>query len=253
MCAIGYFLERAGLMTTGIALVRENAEHMMPPRSLWVPFPLGRPLGAPNDPAFQHRVIAAALGLLEAERGPVLEDFPEDAPPGTSQTAPACPVSFATASDDGSWHERLRRELAALDPWYTIGRRRRGGRTLVGVSDLSVAENVAELARYLDEGRLPTGALRWFKHAIEDTKAYYVEALTAQPGDYDQRRVYDTIWFDTQFGLALRVFHDGFAEHPTLHAFARIVLPRDALSGNSRSRDALSGDTLSNDNDAPGD
>ena len=47
-------------MTVSIALVRENAESLQPPRSLWVSFPLGRPLGVPNDAAFQHRVIDAA-------------------------------------------------------------------------------------------------------------------------------------------------------------------------------------------------
>ena len=56
-------------MTTGISLVRENAESMRPPRSLWVSFSLGRPLGVPNDSQFQHRVIAAALNLLS-----VIED-----------------------------------------------------------------------------------------------------------------------------------------------------------------------------------
>jgi hypothetical protein len=41
-----------------------------------------RPLGEPGDPAFQSRVIRAALGLLErTEELVILEDFPDD-PPG---------------------------------------------------------------------------------------------------------------------------------------------------------------------------
>jgi hypothetical protein len=75
VCAISYYLERDNIMTTGISLVRENAASMAPPRSLWVPFPLGRPLGVANDPDFQHRVIAAALELFNSTHGPVLEDF----------------------------------------------------------------------------------------------------------------------------------------------------------------------------------
>ncbi|MEX1302883.1 MAG: hypothetical protein AB1Z16_12040 [Desulfotignum sp.] len=51
-----------------------------PPRALWVPFVLGRPLGRPGDPAFQMRVTLAALALLESETGPVLIDFPDNAP-----------------------------------------------------------------------------------------------------------------------------------------------------------------------------
>ncbi len=38
-------------------------------------FPLGRPLGRPNEPAFQHRVLAAALGLVQRVDVPVLVDF----------------------------------------------------------------------------------------------------------------------------------------------------------------------------------
>lgn len=81
-------------MTTGISLVRENAVSMQPPRSVWVTFPLGRPLGKPNDPAFQHRVISAALELLNCDSGPVLVDYAEDAPSIAVDSVPACPVSF---------------------------------------------------------------------------------------------------------------------------------------------------------------
>ena len=49
---------------------------MQPPRALWVTFQLGRPLGAPDDPALQTRVLRATLRLLEAKSGPVLEDYP---------------------------------------------------------------------------------------------------------------------------------------------------------------------------------
>ena len=231
MCAISYFLERAGIMTTGISLVRENAENMQPPRSLWVTFPLGRPLGAPNHAALQHRVIAAALALLERDRGPVLEDFPEDAPSMSVESAPACPVSFPKTTDNDTWQGRLAGELASLKPWYELGRRRRGGRTLVGVSEFTIEENSDRLADYLDGGRLPTDERHWFKRAIEDAKTYYVEALTAQPGDYDQTRVYETLWFETQLGEALAVFYEGFRAHPKLGAFARIILPRQAVAG----------------------
>ncbi|MGA1108472.1 MAG: selenoprotein B, partial [Pseudomonadales bacterium] len=63
MSALGYYLERAGIATTGISLVREHTAQLQPPRSLWVSFPLGRPLGIPNDAEFQHAVIKAALEL----------------------------------------------------------------------------------------------------------------------------------------------------------------------------------------------
>jgi hypothetical protein len=68
-------IERAGITTTSISLLREVTEVIRPPRALFVPFPLGYPLGAPNDAALQHRVIAAALRLLERTDVPVLDEF----------------------------------------------------------------------------------------------------------------------------------------------------------------------------------
>jgi hypothetical protein len=68
-------IERAGIATTSISLLREVTEVIRPPRALFVPFPLGYPLGAPHDAALQHRAIAAALRLLERADVPVLAEF----------------------------------------------------------------------------------------------------------------------------------------------------------------------------------
>jgi hypothetical protein len=46
-----------------------------PPRALFVPYKLGFPLGEPNNPGLQHRIIAAALALLIRNDVPVIEDF----------------------------------------------------------------------------------------------------------------------------------------------------------------------------------
>ena len=72
MSALAHYLEAEGVPAVAISLIRLHTEKVRPPRALWVPFELGRPLGAPNDQAFQTRVIAAALGLLEAASGPVV-------------------------------------------------------------------------------------------------------------------------------------------------------------------------------------
>jgi hypothetical protein len=72
-------LERQGIATVALQLLREVAEKVRPPRALWVPFPHGYPLAAPADPPRQHAVIEAALRLLE-EPGlepPVLRDYGE--------------------------------------------------------------------------------------------------------------------------------------------------------------------------------
>lgn len=204
---------------------------MQPPRSLWVSFPLGRPLGKPGDAAFQIDVIKAALNLLNASEGPVLEDYPHDAPPVEGEGAAACPVSFAKNTDgDGSWKARLNREFSQLKPWYELSRRRRGGRTLVGIADQSPEQNVQNLAEHLDDAVMPAD-ITWLKSAIEDIKAYYIEAMTAQPGDYDSGAIQAQFWRESSFGAAVLVFYHQFqnSDDDQLKLIARILAPREAV------------------------
>ncbi len=58
-------LERRGISTVVIQLLRLVAQKVRPPRALYVPFQHGYPLDSPNDPQKQHAVLAAALSLLE--------------------------------------------------------------------------------------------------------------------------------------------------------------------------------------------
>ncbi|HEX6477351.1 MAG TPA: hypothetical protein VF043_00795 [Ktedonobacteraceae bacterium] len=68
-------IEYAGITTVSISLLREITEKIRPPRALFVPFPLGYPLGEPNDPELQTRVMRAAFALLPRTDFPVLETF----------------------------------------------------------------------------------------------------------------------------------------------------------------------------------
>lgn len=69
-------LERQGISTVTLMLLRRVAEEVRPPRALAVPFPHGYPLDRPEDPDRQHAVIEAALRLLETgEKPPVLADY----------------------------------------------------------------------------------------------------------------------------------------------------------------------------------
>ncbi|MBL8208212.1 MAG: hypothetical protein JNM09_28525 [Blastocatellia bacterium] len=68
-------IERENITTTSVSLLREVTSIIHPPRALFVPYPMGFPLGAPNNPALQHQVIAAGLALLERTDVPVLEVF----------------------------------------------------------------------------------------------------------------------------------------------------------------------------------
>jgi len=70
-------LERRGIATVALQLLRNVAQRVRPPRALFVPFHHGYPLDRPGDPARQHLVLEAALGLLEdaALQPPVLADY----------------------------------------------------------------------------------------------------------------------------------------------------------------------------------
>lgn len=68
-------IERAGIPTVCIALLREVVEKVRPPRALFVPFRHGYPLGAPHDRELQTKVIVAALALLDRGDVPLIEDF----------------------------------------------------------------------------------------------------------------------------------------------------------------------------------
>lgn len=68
-------MERAGIATVSISLLREVAEAIQPPRVLSVPFRFGYPLGRPNDTELQRQIILSALSLLTSTTLPVIEDF----------------------------------------------------------------------------------------------------------------------------------------------------------------------------------
>lgn len=228
MSAIAYFLESEGLQTTGISLVRENTEALRPPRFLWTSFPLGRPLGKPGDPAFQLRVILAAMALLDRHRGPVLEDYPEDLPEMAGENMPACPVHFARPmADPGSWRARLSNELMLMRPWHELSVRRRG-RSTVGIAKAPIAALADRLSETLDQPLSETPDIRGLKYALEDLKTFYQEALTAQPGPHDFREITRVMWRETELGRAMLALHERFARHENrrFQGFARGIAPR---------------------------
>ena len=108
------------------------SEAVVPPRALWVPFALGRPLGAVDDAEFQKNVMRTAFGLLDTAEEPTIEDYQIEAPDtGLSETW-SCPLNL-TSESSGSLVERLLAEVARLRPW-AIETRRQRGRTLFGIS-----------------------------------------------------------------------------------------------------------------------
>ncbi len=182
---------------------------------MWVSFDLGRPLGVPNNPEFQISVLKHALNLFEAPAGPVLEDFPEDAPDATDAPVPvACPVNFKSKPvKTTSIHQMLddfSSEVIQMHTWYDLACEKKK-RTTTGVTGLS-PEEAAEFLSAFVKGEPPkakvigTSIADAIRMAAEDLKAYYFEAVSAQPGQpTDSTSLANWFWGETVAALVINI------------------------------------------------
>ena len=215
MGGLAHYLEEEELATTQISLIRPQTEKTKPPRALWVPFELGRPMGAPNDPEFQKMVLRAALGLLDRDDGPALiEDFPGEAPADMAASDNEgwfCPISLPPLPVDllagGGFKAAMGAEIAGLNTWYEMALHQRG-RTTVGLSGMSITEIADFFSIFLD-GDVPENPNCAYsvgqnlKFAVEDLKAFYREAASAQPGNNTGKQMNNWFYGETAGGKAL--------------------------------------------------
>ncbi|MBI4304540.1 MAG: hypothetical protein HY665_09430 [Chloroflexi bacterium] len=242
------FLEEEGIPTTQISLVRLHTEIIKPPRALWVPFELGRPLGVPNNPAFQERVLLAALKLLEAPEGPVLADFPEDAPVSSGEPVVlACPYlpkeEDATITETERLCQAFKAEIMSLRPWYDMAVEK-GRRTTVGLSRLDLENLGSFICSFLTESkpenpRKDVSLAYELRYAADDLKAYYHEAITAQPGAGapTSDALAEWFWEDTLGGKILLAVREACSKSgdDSLQRVARSqIVPRKFSSLNTR-------------------
>jgi D-proline reductase (dithiol) PrdB len=57
-------IERKGIPTVSISIVREFTEKVRPPRAIYLRWPFGHPLGEPDHPAQQRAVLLKAFEAL---------------------------------------------------------------------------------------------------------------------------------------------------------------------------------------------
>jgi len=67
---IARVLETAGIATVSISLTKDLTEAVGVPRALFVRWPLGHPLGEPNNAEQQRTLIFDALHLLKSAQAP---------------------------------------------------------------------------------------------------------------------------------------------------------------------------------------
>ena len=138
MCGLAQIFESQGFSTVLVGFVKEHMEIIKPPRALWLNFPMGRPMGKPNDPEFQKKVIRVAFELLQKSPGPVLEDFPEIIPVKEGRMSYALPVDLVykvnQLGDIDKLTDEVNKELSNLMPDYLKALQNVGRTTLGQVS-----------------------------------------------------------------------------------------------------------------------
>lgn len=182
MCVLAHVLEAHGIATVAIVSVRSVAERMRPPRALYAEFPLGRPLGRPNDADFQRDVLRHAFALLERDPadGAVLATHPDviefDATPLSCAVPPRYDPAIPAAVD----------EARSLRPAYERSRNARGGRTSVGrvvdadaIPDVLAAfDRIANGTPWSDAGLTADPV-----QSAHDVRTYYEETALALDPD----------------------------------------------------------------------
>lgn len=63
-------IERAGIPTVSISLLRKLTEEVRPPRTLFLRWPFGHPLGEPGNVAQQMKVIRDSFRALKEIKEP---------------------------------------------------------------------------------------------------------------------------------------------------------------------------------------
>ena len=170
-----------------------------------MPFSYGYALGKPDDPAFQHKVLAAALELFAAP-APLLAEFPEaaDAPAQLVQASAIVPVS--SEADPAN-------ELTAMRGYYERWAAEHEGRTAVGNCGIP-QRRFRGLVRFLEayasgaltdhpERPADTPVALFLRRAADDLKAFMLEARMQQrPQDRDNT-LHEWFWSQTAIAQLL--------------------------------------------------
>ena len=211
MSGLAHYFEAEGLATVLVGFVREHLETIAPPRALWLDFPMGRPLGKPNDPGYQRGVIRAAFALFDAPSGPVLEDYPDVIPVRDGRMGYALPPGLVYSGDDvgdvAALLAEVEAEVEGLRPAYEAAVAARG-RSTVGASELEIEGLASHIAAFV-RGERPKSPRRGLspipalKLVAEDLQAYYTEARTHRDGSDDFERLGKWFWEESKAGLLL--------------------------------------------------
>jgi hypothetical protein len=244
-------IEAKGVTTVCLSLFRPFTEAAKPPRALWVPFPFGRPLGAPNNRDIQLKVIRTALNLLKRKQGLVFEELiltaSEDHLDARHQTAgkscgpKGCNFDEALSSQEerhtdqtippySGDFEGVREELRSLERHHVNYLRQSNGRTQVGHSGVSpqtiqsaaefihkyVSKQAIEIPYYAPKLPDTDRHLKqnlFVRLCTDDLKAFCLESRLAEKGCSENAADYnDWLWLRSKVGGLISAARDRVIE-----------------------------------------
>lgn len=189
-----------------ISLIQLHAEKIRPPRTLFVPFELGRPIGAPRDRVGQRDVVLQALGLLDhMGPEPILQTYPDVAPAVVDDVW----QPFDVDGENTSLIDEFPLVYAAYERFVAAH-----GSTSFGNSGLpaqAVIETVSGLLQgeLIDGKRLPSKVLRF---VIDDLKSLYFEAACAGETSLSSVQLGTWFWRTTAAGRAIATLRAGYLQ-----------------------------------------
>jgi hypothetical protein len=152
----------------------------------------------------QGRVLRAALTLLDQ--------------PGSNLILQDFDAATTHSDDDANWgfpgvldSSSPRAEALSAEPVWQQARARIG-KTCVGISGLTPVSAVEFIERYHADVPMPNpkgmARVARARFAIDDIKAFYLEAATAAAGHPSSRQLQDWFWKQTLAGAMIRQFQD---------------------------------------------
>ena len=207
-------MEEKGLVTVALSLIREHSEKVKPPRAVYVPFPLGLPVGHPGNVAEQQAVLDLAFSTLNATAGPVLVDYRDEraaeedgSPPQASEIDP----------DEQARSADLATEVTLMRRYWEL-HQAATGRTGIGLSGVP-PQRFRGVVRFLealladtsaDTPERPADMPRplFIRGCVEDLRVMYGEArLQTHPDESGAER---QRWLlgSTALGVMLRRLRD---------------------------------------------
>ena len=210
MSTLAHIFEAAGMATITLGSIKEQVEATAPPRALYCDFPLGRPLGEPLDPEFQHRVLESAFRLLEAKE-PTIEEYDVSIPDNGDEIL-ACPLP---PRHDPDLHPALD-EVRGLRPAYERAVAKYGNR--IGMGRIVQLEDLEEAIMALIR---VTEGVPWKEAGIpgvpsrvsQDIRGYY-ETASLELSENAPRAWTGTRWFlkNTEAGKVLMAARQAIAD-----------------------------------------